>query len=167
MAIIWGNFLGIPSQLLPGRNPFPISKITCSSLLAETLKIQTLNPQHLQKSGKHDFAHVGSAPLLPLSFLFSISFFQLKSEFLFHFPGMRGSKRRHLTAPECQALAQSPEGLSPLRQPLSLARGRGGRRQSLHPTQSHPRGDLGILSLLSHPSLLEFGVWLCSSCSSL
>uniref|UniRef100_A0A803V108 F-box DNA helicase 1 n=1 Tax=Ficedula albicollis TaxID=59894 RepID=A0A803V108_FICAL len=55
---------------------------------------------------------------------------------------MRGSKRRHLTAPECQALAQSSEGLSPLRQPLSLGRGRGGGKRSLHPTHStqrHPR----------------------------
>ncbi|XP_032914034.1 F-box DNA helicase 1 isoform X2 [Catharus ustulatus] len=71
---------------------------------------------------------------------------------------MRGSKRRHLTAPECQALAQSPEGLSPLRQPLSLARGRGGRKQSLHPPQSHPRGQQrNILDFfrISKPRQLE------------
>ncbi|XP_066174984.1 F-box DNA helicase 1 [Sylvia atricapilla] len=55
---------------------------------------------------------------------------------------MNRSKKRHLTAPECEALAQSPEGSSPLRQPLSLRRGRGGANRGLHPvhrTWRHPR----------------------------
>uniref|UniRef100_A0A8C3ENL8 F-box DNA helicase 1 n=2 Tax=Corvus moneduloides TaxID=1196302 RepID=A0A8C3ENL8_CORMO len=57
--------------------------------------------------------------------------------------GMKRFKKRHLTAPECEALAQSAEGSSPLRQPLSQGRGRGGGNRGLHPTQgtrTHPRG---------------------------
>uniref|UniRef100_A0A8U7M7U6 F-box DNA helicase 1 n=1 Tax=Corvus moneduloides TaxID=1196302 RepID=A0A8U7M7U6_CORMO len=56
---------------------------------------------------------------------------------------MKRFKKRHLTAPECEALAQSAEGSSPLRQPLSQGRGRGGGNRGLHPTQgtrTHPRG---------------------------
>ncbi|RMB89983.1 hypothetical protein DUI87_33595 [Hirundo rustica rustica] len=60
---------------------------------------------------------------------------------------MRGSKRRHLTAPECEALARSAEGSAPLRRPLGLATGGGGGggggSRGLHPihgTRRHPRG---------------------------
>ncbi|KAM4784167.1 F-box DNA helicase 1 isoform 1-T1 [Cyanocitta cristata] len=56
---------------------------------------------------------------------------------------MKRFKKRHLTAPECEALAQSAEGSSPLRQPLSQGRGREGGNRGLHPTRGtrrHPRG---------------------------
>ncbi|XP_058280359.1 uncharacterized protein LOC131378798, partial [Hirundo rustica] len=63
------------------------------------------------------------------------------------FQRMRGSKRRHLTAPECEALARSAEGSAPLRRPLGLATGGGGGggggSRGLHPihgTRRHPRG---------------------------
>ncbi|XP_077035412.1 F-box DNA helicase 1 [Agelaius phoeniceus] len=56
---------------------------------------------------------------------------------------MRRCRRRQLTAPECAALAHSPEGSAPLRQPLSLPRGGGGGgNRGLHPihgTRRHPR----------------------------
>ncbi|XP_041331520.1 F-box DNA helicase 1, partial [Pyrgilauda ruficollis] len=51
---------------------------------------------------------------------------------------MRGSRRRRLTAPECAALALSPEGSAPLRQPLGLGGG-GGTARGLHPTHGTPR----------------------------
>ncbi|KFP81626.1 F-box only protein 18, partial [Acanthisitta chloris] len=52
------------------------------------------------------------------------------------------SKRKHLTAAECEALAQSPEGSSSLTQPLSQTQSRDGNR-GLHPThrtRRHPGG---------------------------
>ncbi|XP_038011678.1 F-box DNA helicase 1 isoform X2 [Motacilla alba alba] len=55
---------------------------------------------------------------------------------------MRRCGRRQLTAPECAALARSPEGSAPLRQPLGLPRGGGAAARGLHPTygtRRHPR----------------------------
>ncbi|CAN8175959.1 unnamed protein product [Coccothraustes coccothraustes] len=49
---------------------------------------------------------------------------------------------RRLSAPECAALARSPEGSAPLRHPLSLPGGGGGAHRGLHPTHGtrrHPR----------------------------
>ncbi|XP_074396449.1 F-box DNA helicase 1 isoform X4 [Zonotrichia albicollis] len=48
-------------------------------------------------------------------------------------------RRRQLTAPECAALARSPEGSAPLRHPLSLPRGGGGGNRGLHPTHGTRR----------------------------
>ncbi|XP_051631408.1 F-box DNA helicase 1 isoform X3 [Manacus candei] len=47
--------------------------------------------------------------------------------------GMKPFKKRHLTAPECEALARSAEGSSALTQPLSQGRGRGDGNKGLHP----------------------------------
>ncbi|XP_064512702.1 F-box DNA helicase 1 isoform X4 [Pseudopipra pipra] len=46
---------------------------------------------------------------------------------------MKPFKKRHLTAPECEALARSAEGSSALTQPLSQRRGRGDGNKGLHP----------------------------------
>ncbi|XP_072774395.1 F-box DNA helicase 1 isoform X2 [Taeniopygia guttata] len=50
---------------------------------------------------------------------------------------------RRLCAPECAALAQSPTGSAPLRQPLGLGSAAGVRNRGLHPTpgtRRHPTG---------------------------
>ncbi|XP_039245315.1 F-box DNA helicase 1 isoform X2 [Pipra filicauda] len=46
---------------------------------------------------------------------------------------MKPFKKRHLTAPECEALSRSGEGSSALTQPLSQRRGRGDGNKGLHP----------------------------------
>nr|XP_021401437.1 F-box DNA helicase 1 [Lonchura striata domestica] len=46
---------------------------------------------------------------------------------------------RHLSAPECAALARSPAGSAPLRQPLGLGSAAGARNRGLHPTHGPGR----------------------------
>ncbi|XP_027563192.1 F-box DNA helicase 1-like isoform X2 [Neopelma chrysocephalum] len=56
---------------------------------------------------------------------------------------MKPFKKRHLTAPECEALARSAEGSSALTQPLSQKRGRGDGNKGLHPTHRTRRSQGG------------------------
>ncbi|KFQ20469.1 F-box only protein 18, partial [Merops nubicus] len=51
----------------------------------------------------------------------------------------KGFKKKHLTAADCEALAQSLEGSSSLRSPLGERRSRGDVHRGLHPTP-RPRG---------------------------
>ncbi|XP_057245134.1 F-box DNA helicase 1-like, partial [Malurus melanocephalus] len=53
---------------------------------------------------------------------------------------MERLRRRRLTAPECEALAQSAEGSAPLTQPLSRARETGNRNLHPIPRRRHPKG---------------------------
>ncbi|XP_068045450.1 F-box DNA helicase 1 [Anomalospiza imberbis] len=83
---------------------------------------------------------------------------------------MSSSRRRRLTAPECAALARSPAGSAPLRQPLGLAgRGREGTRGLLpvHGTRRHPRAagrQRKILDFFGLPKAPRAGAAAMQSC---
>lgn len=74
---------------------------------------------------------------------------------------VKGFKKRHLTAEECEALAQSARGSLSLTQPLSQRQSRGDENRGLHPTYRPHRRRGGTL-LASASTAEGFGGGSCS-----